>query len=159
VAEADLVLHVIDAAAVDRDRRIAAVGQVLEEVDATEVPLLAVYNKCDQLTPEERRRLQEAEPDGLSISALTGEGVDELVDTIASRLALDVRRMTISLDPADPADRERIARIYRHARVLLHEARDGHVSIVADVPRRLQTALGLAVGGSSGRPDTNRSVK
>ena len=71
VAEADLVLHVIDAAAADRDRRIAAVGQVLEEVGATDVPLLEVYNKCDQLTPDERRRLQEAEPAALCISALT----------------------------------------------------------------------------------------
>jgi GTP-binding protein HflX len=140
VAEADLVLHVIDAAAADRDRRIAAVGQVLEEVGATDVPLLAVYNKCDQLTVEERRRLQEAEPDALCISALTRDGVDELVETIASRLALDVRRMTIELDAGDA----RIARIYRHARVLVHEARDGRVSIVADVPRRIQASLGLA---------------
>ena len=143
VAEADLVLHVIDAAATDRDRRIAAVGQVLDEVGATEVPLVAVYNKCDQLTAEERRRLQEAEPDALCISALTRDGVDELIETITSRLALDVRRMTIELDAGNPADRERIARIYRHARVLVHEARDGRVSIVADVPRRVQASLGL----------------
>jgi len=143
VAEADLVVHVIDAAASDRDRRIAAVGQVLDEVGATEVPMLAVYNKCDQLTIEERRRLKEAEPDALCISALTREGVDELLETITSRLALDVRRLTIELDANNPADRERIARIYRHARVLVHEARDGRVSIVADVPRRVQASLGL----------------
>ena len=143
VGEADLVLHVIDAAAADRERRIAAVGQVLDEVGATDVPLVAVFNKCDQLTPEERRRLQEAEPDALCISALTRGGVDELVETMTSRLALDVRRMTIELDANDPADRERIARIYRHARVLVHEARDGRVSIVADVPRRMQASLGL----------------
>jgi GTP-binding protein HflX len=143
VAEADLVLHVIDAAASDRDRRIAAVGQVLEEVGATDVPLLAVYNKCDQMTAEERRRLQGAEPDALCISALTREGLVELIETIASRLALDVRRMTIELDAGNPADRERIARIYRHARVLVHEARDGRISIVADVPRRVLASLGL----------------
>jgi GTPase len=143
VADADLVLHVIDAAAHDRDRRVAAVQQVLEEVGATAVPLVEVYNKCDQLTPDERRRLQDADPAALCISALTREGVDELVETIASRLALDVRRLTVSLDPDNPQDRDRIARIYRHARVLVHEARDGRVSIVADVPRRLQAALGL----------------
>ena len=44
-------------------------------------------------------------------------------------------------DAADPADRERIARIYRHARVLVHETRDDHVSIVADIPRRLLARL------------------
>src|SRR5207237_9653381 len=59
VAEADLILHVVDAAASDRDRRMTAVRQVLEEVGAIEVPLVEVYNKCDQLTSDERRRLQE----------------------------------------------------------------------------------------------------
>jgi GTPase len=137
VAESDLMLHVIDAAAADRDRRMTAVRQVLEEVGATEVPLIEVYNKCDQLTPDERRRLQDQDPAALCISALQRDGVDELVETIASRLALDVRRLTFTFDPASASDRERIARLYRHARVLVHEARDGRVSIVADVPRRL----------------------
>jgi GTP-binding protein HflX len=141
VADADLVLHVIDAAASDRDRRMAAVSEVLQEVGAIDVPLVEVYNKCDQLTPDERRRLAELDPAALPISALTGDGVDELVETIASRLALDVRRVTVTCDPEDPADRERIARLYRHARVIVHEVRDGRVTIVADVPRRSASAL------------------
>ena len=143
VSEADLVLHVIDASAADRERRMAAVQSVLEEVGATEVPLLEVYNKTDQLMADERTRLQERDPAAVSISALTGDGVDELVETMASRLALDVRRITAVFNPSDPADRERIARLYRHARVLVHEARDGQVSIVADVPRRLVSRLDL----------------
>jgi GTP-binding protein HflX len=136
-AEADLVLHVIDASASDRDRRINAVHQVLAEVGAVDVPQIEVYNKCDALTADERRRLQDGAPDALCISALTREGIDELVDTITSRLALDVCRVTLSFDPDSPVDRERVARVYRHGRVILHEVRDGGVSIVADVPRRL----------------------
>src|SRR6202521_4298629 len=141
VSEADLILHVIDASVPDRERRIAAVGQVLDEVGALEVPLVEIYNKCDALTPDERRRLQEQDPERLCISALRREGIDELVDTVASRLSLDVRRVTLTFDPDSPADRERISRVYRHARVLVHEARDGRVSIVADVPRRLLAQL------------------
>src|SRR5215813_2071533 len=143
VAQADLVLHVIDASAVDRERRMAAVRQVLEEVGATDVPLIEVYNKTDQLTGDERLRLQERDPAAVCISALKGDGVDELVETIASRLALDIRRITVVFDPVDPASRERIARLYRHARVIAHEARDGQVSIVADVPRRVLGRLDL----------------
>jgi GTP-binding protein HflX len=142
VAEADLILHVIDAAVPDRDRRMAAVRQVLEEVGAIDVPLLEVYNKCDKLTADERRRLQDQEPGALCISALTREGMDELLDAVASQVALDIRRVTLTFDPDSPADRERIARLYRHARVLVHETRDGRVSIVADVPRRLVGQLG-----------------
>jgi GTP-binding protein HflX len=142
VVEADLVVHVIDAPAPDRDRRISAVHQVLDEVGAADVAMLEVYNKCDQLTADERRRLQDQEAEALCISALERQGLDELVETIASRLALDVRRVTLTFDPDDAADRERIARVYRHARVLEHETRDGRVSIVADVPRRLLSRLG-----------------
>ena len=142
VAAADLILHVTDAAAVDRERQMAAVRQVLEEVGAIDVPLIEVYNKCDLLTPDERRRLQEQEPGALYISATRREGMAELVDTLVSRLALDVSRVTLTFNPDDPADREGIARLYRHARVLVHETRDGEVSIVADVPRRLLGQLG-----------------
>ena len=141
VAEADLILHVIDAAAPDRERRMAAVGQVLEEVGAIQVPLVEVYNKCDVLTSSERGRLEDRDAAALCISALRREGIDELVETIASRLALDVQRVTLTFDPDNPADRERISRVYRHARVLEHETRDGRVSIVADMPRRLVSRL------------------
>jgi GTP-binding protein HflX len=137
VAEADLILHVIDAAASDRLRRMDAVRKVLEEVGAVDVPLIDVYNKCDVITADERRRLQEQDPAAMLISAITRKGLDELIDIVASRVALDVRRMTLTFDPADPADRERIARVYRHAHVLVHESRDGQISIVADIPRRL----------------------
>jgi GTP-binding protein HflX len=141
-ADADLVLHVIDAAAPDRDRRMNAVRQVLEEVGALDVPMLEVYNKCDALTPDERRRLQDQDASALCISALTGQGMDELLETITSRLALDVVRVTLTFDPDSAGDRERIARVYRHARVVLHETRGDQVSIVADVPRRLLPRLG-----------------
>jgi GTP-binding protein HflX len=142
IADADLVLHVIDAAAPDRDRRISAVRQVLDEVGADAVPLTDVYNKCDLLTPDERRRLQEQDPASLCVSAATREGIPDLIETIASRVALDVRRLTLTFDPSDAGDRERIARLYRQARVVQHEARDGRVSIVADVPRRLLGRVG-----------------
>jgi GTP-binding protein HflX len=148
VAGADLILHVTDASAPDRERQMAAVRQVLEEVEAVDVPLVDVYNKCDRLTPDERRRLQEQDPAALCISALERSGIDELVETIASRLALDVRRVTLTFDPDNAGDRERMARVYRHARVLVHEVRDGRVSMVADVPRRLVAQLGVEVNFS-----------
>ena len=136
VSEADLVLHVIDASAHDRDRRIAAVRQVLDEVGAAEVPIVEVFNKCDMLTADERRRLQDQDPAAVCISAARREGIDELLETVTARLALDVRRVSLTFDPDAAEDRELISRLYRHARVVVHEARDGRVLIEADVPRR-----------------------
>ena len=148
LVHADLVLHVIDASAPDRDRRMNAVRQVLAEItdagaggrvprNEKDLPMIEVYNKCDALTPDEKRRLQEQDPSAVRISALTREGLDELIDTITSRLALDVQRVTLTFDPDSPGDRDRMTRLYRHGSVIQHETRDGRVSIVADVPRRL----------------------
>jgi GTP-binding protein HflX len=136
VAEAELALHVIDSATADRDRHVAAVRRVLEEVGAGDVPIIDVYNKVDAITAEERRRLRDADPAAALISAATGEGVGELLQMIASRLALDTRRITITFDSGKDFDRQQIVRLYRVARVISHVATNGRVVIEADVPRR-----------------------
>jgi GTPase len=136
VAEADLALHVIDAASAERDHHMAAVRKVLEEVGAADVPSLDVYNKVDAITADERRRIADRDPAAALISARTGEGIDELVQMMASRLALDTRRITITFDSSRAFDREQISRLYRVARVVSHVATNGRVVIEADVPRR-----------------------
>jgi len=136
VAEADLALHVIDAASPERDHHMAAVRKVLEEVGAADVPSLDVYNKVDAITADERRRIADRDPAAALISARTAEGIDELVQMMASRLALDTRRITITFDSSRAFDREQISRLYRVARVVSHVATNGRVVIEADVPRR-----------------------
>jgi GTP-binding protein HflX len=136
VGEADLALHVIDAANPDRDQQIGAVRRVLEEVGAAEVQVLDVYNKADALTVDERRRIGDRDPTAAVVSARTGEGVDELIQMVVSRVALDTRRVTISFDGGDDFDRQQITRLYRMARVISHVATDGRIIIEADVPRR-----------------------
>src|SRR5688572_10986834 len=136
VAEADLALHVIDAASVERERHIAAVRRVLEEVGAAGVPTVDVYNKADQMTPDERRRIGDRDPGAAILSARDGNGIDELIQMVASRLALDTRRITITFDSDTEFDRRQIARLYRVARVISHVATNGRVVIEADVPRR-----------------------
>ena len=136
-AEADLVLHVIDASSSERERHIAAVNRVLEEVGATEVERIEVFNKIDLLTTDERRRLTEADPSAVLISAANGVGCDDLLETVASRLALDQQRVSFSLDLRDVGDRERLVWLYRHARVHSQVTQGDQASVIADVPRRL----------------------
>jgi GTP-binding protein HflX len=136
VADADLILHVIDAADPDRERHVDAVRRVLDEVGAAGVPRLDVFNKCDLLETSERVRLQ-ASRGAACISALYGQGRQELLDMVTRTLALDTRRVQFDFDGRRQTDRDRIARIYRHARVVRHVTVDHHVCIEADVPRRL----------------------
>jgi len=143
-ADADLVLHVIDASNPERERHMAAVTRVLEEVGAHLVPRVEVYNKVDQLSADERRRLQDADPSALLISAATGQGCGDLLESVASRLALDQQRVTLDLDLSDPAQAERLAWVYRHATVHSHATMGDHATLEVDLPRRLLPMVGMA---------------
>ena len=143
-ADADLVLHVIDASNPERERHVAAVTRVLEEVGAVEVPRVEVYNKIDCLSADERRRLQESDPSALLISAHTGLGCTALLESVAARLALDQERVTIELDLTSTVDADRLAWLYRHATVHSHATMGDRATIEADVPRRLLLMVGLA---------------
>ena len=136
-AAADLVLHVIDASSPERERHMAAVTRVLEEVGATTVERIDVYNKCDRLIPDERRRLAESDPSAALISATTGDGCQALMETIAARLALDQQRVTLDLDLGLEADRDRLVWLYRHAKVHSQVTHGDRATVDADVPRRL----------------------
>ena len=137
VAEADLLLHVIDASAPDRDRHIAAVAAVLAEVGAERVPAIEVYNKCDRLEAAERERLGAIRPQALCVSALTGQGRDEVIAAMETQLGLDTTTVTFAFDPHDHVDREKISELYRLAHVRRHVATDDSVTIEAELPRRL----------------------
>jgi len=143
-ADADLVLHVIDASNPEHERHVAAVTRVLEEVGAIEVPRVEVYNKIDMLSPDERRRIQDADPSALLISAGTGAGIDELLESVSAKLALDQERVTIELNLNDPAQADRLAWLYRHATVHSHATMGDRATIEADVPRRLLPLVGVA---------------
>lgn len=146
VAEADLVLHVIDAASPERDRHIEAVRRVLEEVGAANVATMSVFNKCDLIEPGDVDRLRRLYPDALCISALRQTGRTEMIEAIAAKLELDTRRVMLEFDEASAEDRETIARVYRHARVVSHVTNDGRVEIEADVPRRVLERVKRAGG-------------
>ncbi|TPE52001.1 GTPase HflX [Maribrevibacterium harenarium] len=96
-SEADLLLHVIDAADNDRDDNIKHVDLVLEEIDANELPTLLVFNKIDALETGAPRidRDEQGNPWRVWLSAKEGWGIDLLEQAIAERLAVDVMDETI----------------------------------------------------------------
>jgi GTP-binding protein HflX len=138
VIHADLLLHVIDAAAPDRERRERAVRDVLTEIGAGQVPMLEVFNKCDQVAAVDRDRLTAASPAAVCVSAVTGEGVRELIDLVASRVAMDTERTTFTLDYSDDIDRQILSELHRHARVASQVTVGSQITVEADVPRRIR---------------------
>src|SRR5438105_5990725 len=96
---ADLILHVVDGS-VDENKlieQIAAVDAVLREIGATELPVELVVNKIDAVDTLGRRRLANRYPDAPQISALTGEGLEELRARIAERFGDRFERVRLLL--------------------------------------------------------------
>jgi GTP-binding protein HflX len=82
---ADLVLHVVDSTAVDAEMQMAAVHDVLREIGADGVPELVVVNKADR-APEEAKVLAHSMEGSVLVSALTGDGVGDLLRVVGDRL-------------------------------------------------------------------------
>lgn len=86
VADADLVLHVVDGSHPDPEGQISAVREVFAEIGADQVPELVVVNKADAADPMVIARLRQREPHLVVVSAKTGEGVDELRRVVEGEL-------------------------------------------------------------------------
>jgi GTP-binding protein HflX len=121
VAEADLLLHVVDASAPDPQAQIDAVRTVLADIGADQVPELFAFNKSDQLNgdrPGEIKRLLDRYPDAVLVSAHTGAGMDELVATVGDRL----RTLAPLVELAVPYGRgDVVAALHRHGEVVSEE--------------------------------------
>jgi GTP-binding protein HflX len=111
--DADLLLHVVDAANPEHPEQIAAVQSVLADIGAADVPQLLVFNKIDAMDAERlpQRTLDAMEVEGRSVprvfvSALSGEGLPELRSWLAAEVARRQRRGAEQdpMQPAEPAD-------------------------------------------------------
>jgi GTP-binding protein HflX len=126
VVSADLLVHVRDIAHPDTQAQADDVETVLAEIGVDEtMPRLEAWNKLDLLEPEDRTELEgEAahREDVVAISALSGEGVDTLLRTIADRLTQGHRRYRIALAPEDGAS---AAWLHAHGEVVDHWVDDG----------------------------------
>src|SRR6478609_4978834 len=118
VAEADLVLHVVDGSHPDPEGQITAVRTVLADVDATDVREVIVINKADLADPEVIDRLRRHERHSIVVSARTGAGLDELRALIADELP----QPDIDVEVLVPYDRgDLVSRIHETGEVLASE--------------------------------------
>ena len=138
VADADLILHVVDAADADPEAQIRAVREVLSDIDALHVPEQLVFNKADAADADMLLRLKRLAPDALFVSARTGEGIDGLRAEIERRLpSPDIE--IVALLPYTRGDL--VARVHETAEVLGTEHTVDGTRVHARVNPELAAAL------------------
>jgi GTPase len=149
VQEAALILHVSDVSNPHHAELDDAVDKILSDLGVSERPKLRLFNKVDQLTPEQRAPLVHpyalgAGIDGgpVLVSALTGEGIEGLLSRIDHALPVDPMVM---LSLRMPMTEGRIlALVHALGRVLRSEVQDSHMLLDAEVPVSIARRLRLA---------------
>ncbi len=130
---ADLVLHVVDASAPE-ERRLAemrAVDEVLEEIGAGEKPRLLVLNKADLLDEDARREASLRHPGAVMVSALDGDGLDELREGIEVAFEDTLAEVELLVPYAEGA---RLHELHEVAGALERTEREDGVLVHARVP-------------------------
>jgi GTP-binding protein HflX len=140
VIEADVILHVRDVSHEDSEAQSLDVEKILAElgIEPDDQRLLEVWNKIDRLDSEQRVRIfnvaerQQHHRHPLLVSALSGEGIENLLTAIESRLGEARQTLQLLLDPSDGAG---LSWLYRHSEVLSRQMRDDgrlEISVRAD---------------------------
>ena len=153
VIEADLIVHVRDIAHPDSERQRADVEKVLRELGALDetggAPMIEALNKIDTLPAEQRRILQTRTAAGpqrarqFAVSALSGEGVDQLLEAIEAFLNRQAEASEVAVPLSDGAT---IAWLYRHGDVRSRHDDDeiAHLTVALDEAARAQLERRLA---------------
>ena len=138
VADADLLLHVVDGSHPDPEGQITAVRTVLADVDASDVKEVIVINKADAADPEVLDRILRHEKHAIVVSARTGQGLDELRALVAEELP----RPEIEVKAVVPYDRgDLVSRLHGEGEVLTTEHREDGTLVHAKVSPVLRAEL------------------
>jgi GTP-binding protein HflX len=148
---AKLILHVVDAST-DEERMvemIRAVDEVLADIGAGSSPRVLVLNKADAIDAERREELRFRHPDGVVVSALTGEGLDELRDRVRAAFAASLRTVELLVPYGDAS---LLPELHAAAGDLQREETADGVRVSARLPAALVRRYDrFAVNGRNGR--------
>ncbi len=158
VIEAEIVLHVRDVAHAESEAQAADVEGVLGDLGIDEERrshLIEVWNKADLLAPDRLEVLRElaARQGGAIVSAVTGEGLEDLLGLIERRLAEALDMVEITLEARDG---ENLAWIYEHGEVLSRHEAEGAITVVARFDEQGLSLAERRFGASLRRLDSAR---
>jgi GTP-binding protein HflX len=151
VADADLILHVVDGSDPDPAAQISAVREVLGEIGAGDVPELVAINKADVADPITVNGLLQAERDSVVVSARTGTGLERLLEAIETKLPRQGSEVSVTV-PYERGDL--LSRAHREGEVLSVQ----HVADGTELRARVPPALAAELGRCAVVPEAHRAI-
>jgi len=134
IAEADLLLHVVDITHPNAQAQAQAVYQTLEEIEASHIPIITVLNKIDLLTdPDGARQSLKTFNNAVAISALTGYGVQDLLQLVNDQLYQSLNQIIVRLPYQEGS---LIATFHNHGQIERVEQTHQGVLIQGKLPGR-----------------------
>jgi len=138
VSSADLILKVVDSTDQNKEKEMAAVDNVLGQIEAEQAPLMVVFNKIDLLDTEARNALKNRYPNALQVSSLTGEGIESLIETISKAASAQDEAIQVLL----PYDKGSLTReCHEKGRVISEEYLPEGTKLTAIVPQSLKARI------------------
>ncbi len=136
ISEADVLIHVVDLTHPNAEEQAATVRTVLAELKVADKPTVIALNKIDELggeVPDDIRAALELPEAFVPVSALTGQGLDELLARVEASLTDQMAQMTVCI----PYDHSALVdRFHRHGRVASVEYGEQGVTVIGRLPQR-----------------------
>jgi len=133
VAEADLLLHVVDASHPNLHQHVEVVNDVLQDLDADTVPAILLFNKCDLIDDHQLKLLQTEYTNSMFVSAIEGQGLDQLLNNLSDHLSRQDIRLQIELSYQD---QKALDFVYKNGQVFETDYRTEGVAVEVRLPSR-----------------------
>ena len=138
IKKADLILHVVDSNNPQAEKHIKVTNDVLKDMEVDDIEKLIVFNKIDKCQNGDLKSLELQYPDHLSISSLTGEGKDKLLEKIKSILEKSLVKVNLKL-PYNKANW--IEKIHNKGQVIEESYSKNNIYIKAKIPKKFEQIL------------------
>jgi len=137
LAEADVLVHVVDATHPALEEHMAAVDALLRELEVADRPTVLALNKIDRVEDGQATAAFAGRRDAVAVSAATGAGMDALLDAVEAVLPA-AGPVTLHIPHGDGAA---LALCYERGRVLAREDRSDHVALAVELPGPVLASL------------------
>jgi GTP-binding protein HflX len=126
VRDADLLLYVVDVSNEDYEHQLKVTKDVVKELGAEEIPYIIIQNKKDRLSEEQLVEIADPLETTISISALTGEGLEELIEEVEEKIMKDYKLLDLII----PFENGTIANyILQSTKVIEHEYQENGLHV------------------------------